>query len=72
MPEGPQEDNGDCWSTLQLCVEERGGGVSAPLKKPELCSVRELASLFLLQNEVFPVKNISVGIMFLGSHFLSV
>lgn len=49
----------------------RGPSVSAPLKKPELCSAgRELASLFLPQNEVFPVKNISVGIMFLGQPFL--
>lgn len=41
-----------------------------PLKKPGLCSVRQLASLFLPPNEVFPIKNIFVGIMFLGQPFL--
>jgi len=50
----------------------RGPNVSALLKKLELCLAgRELASLFLPQNEVFPVKNISVGITFLGQPFLT-
>lgn len=73
VPEGPQEDS----RLLQHpAATGRGGGqrgpsISAPLKKPQLCSAeRELVSLFLPQSEVFPVKNISLGIMFLGQPFL--
>lgn len=69
LPERPQEDLG-CWSALGLWAEEEGRGDLVSLKKPEVCSVRVLASLFLPPNEVFHVKNIAVGIVFLGQPFL--
>lgn len=61
-----QQDSVGCSSTCSCRQSRRwrGPSVSGPLKKPELCSVTEVASFFLPQSEVLPVKNISVGIMF--------